>query len=137
MGWAPMAEHHSALKFELQELLLVALGAVPGALLRWQLAMHLADQNLVANTLGSALLGLVAGLPAAPRRQLLLGIGFCGSLTTFSSWMLDAVRLLGVGQIKSAAGLIGLTLGLGLGAAALGFQLGRQIKPPGLPRSGL
>ncbi len=132
-----MAEHHSALKFELQELLLVALGAVPGALLRWQLAMHLADQNLVANTLGSALLGLVAGLPAAPRRQLLLGIGFCGSLTTFSSWMLDAVRLLGVGQIKSAAGLIGLTLGLGLGAAALGFQLGRQIKPPGLPRSGL
>ena len=132
-----MADHRSALKFELQELLLVALGAVPGALLRWQLAMHLADQNLVANTLGSALLGFLAGLPAAPRRQLLLGVGFCGSLTTFSSWMLDAVRQLGVGEIKSAAGLIGLTLGLGLGAAALGFQLGRQIRLPGLPRSGL
>ena len=132
-----MADHRSALKFELQELLLVALGAVPGALLRWQLSLHLADQNLVANTLGSALLGFVAGLPAAPRRQLLLGVGFCGSLTTFSSWMLDAVRQLGVGEIKSAAGLIGLTLGLGLGAAALGFQLGRQIRPPGLPRSGL
>ena len=132
-----MADYRSALKFELQELLLVALGAVPGALLRWQLAMHLADQNLVANTLGSALLGFLAGLPAAPRRQLLLGVGFCGSLTTFSSWMLDAVRQLGVGEIKSAAGLIGLTLGLGLGAAALGFQLGRQIRPPGLPRSGL
>ena len=132
-----MADHRSALKFELQELLLVALGAVPGALLRWQLSMHLADQNLVANTLGSALLGFLAGLPAAPRRQLLLGVGFCGSLTTFSSWMLDAVRQLGVGEIKSAAGLIGLTLGLGLGAAALGFQLGRQIRLPGLPRSGL
>ena len=132
-----MADHRSALKFELQELLLVALGAVPGALLRWQLALHLADQNLVANTLGSALLGFVAGLPAAPRRQLLLGVGFCGSLTTFSSWMLDAVRQLGVGEIKSAAGLIGLTLGLGLGAAALGFQLGRLIRPPGPPRSGL
>ena len=137
MGWAPMADHRSALKFELQELLLVALGAVPGALLRWQLALHLADQNLVANTLGSALLGFVAGLPAAPRRQLLLGVGFCGSLTTFSSWMLDAVRQLGVGEIKAAAGLIGLTLGLGLGAAALGFQLGRKIRPPGPPRSGL
>ena len=137
MGWAPMADHRSALTFELQELLLVALGAVPGALLRWQLALHLADQNLVANTLGSALLGFVAGLPAAPRRQLLLGVGFCGSLTTFSSWMLDAVRQLGVGEIKAAAGLIGLTLGLGLGAAALGFQLGRQIRLPGLPRSGL
>ena len=132
-----MADHRSALKFELQELLLVALGAVPGALLRWQLSLHLADQNLVANTLGSALLGFVAALPAAPRRQLLLGVGFCGSLTTFSSWMLDAVRQLGVGEIKSAAGLIGLTLGLGLGAAALGFQLGRQIRLPGLPRSGL
>ena len=132
-----MADHRSALKFELQELLLVALGAVPGALLRWQLALHLADQNLVANTLGSALLGFVAGLSAAPRRQLLLGVGFCGSLTTFSSWMLDAVRQLGVGEIKAAAGLIGLTLGLGLGAAALGFQLGRKIRPPGRPRSGL
>lgn len=132
-----MADHRSALKFELQELLLVALGAVPGALLRWQLALHLADQNLVANTLGSALLGFLAGLPAAPRRQLLLGVGFCGSLTTFSSWMLDAVRQLGVGEIKAAAGLIGLTLGLGLGAAALGFQLGRKIRPPGPPRSGL
>ena len=132
-----MADHRSALKFELQELLLVALGAMPGALLRWQLALHLADQNLVANTLGSALLGFVAGLPAAPRRQLLLGVGFCGSLTTFSSWMLDAVRQLGVGEIKAAAGLIGLTLGLGLGAAALGFQLGRKIRPPGPPRSGL
>ena len=132
-----MADHRSALKFELQELLLVALGAVPGALLRWQLALHLADQNLVANTLGSAMLGFVAGLPAAPRRQLLLGVGFCGSLTTFSSWMLDAVRQLGVGEIKAAAGLIGLTLGLGLGAAALGFQLGRKIRPPGPPRSGL
>ena len=132
-----MAEHRSALKFELQELLLVALGAVPGALLRWQLSLHLADQNLVANTLGSALLGFLAGLPAAPRRQLLLGVGFCGSLTTFSSWMLDAVRQLGGGEIKAAAGLIGLTLGLGLGAAALGFQLGRQIRLPGLPRSGL
>ena len=132
-----MADHRTALTFELQELLLVALGAVPGALLRWQLALHLADQNLVANTMGAALLGFLAGLPAAPRRQLLLGIGFCGSLTTFSSWMLDAVRQLGVGEIKSAAGLIGLTLGLGLGAAALGFQLGVQIRPPGLPRSGL
>ena len=132
-----MADHRTALTFELQELLLVALGAVPGALLRWQLALHLAGQNLVANTLGSALLGFVAGLPAAPRRQLLLGVGFCGSLTTFSSWMLDAVRQLGVGEIKSAAGLIGLTLGLGLGAAALGFQLGRQIRLPGPPRSGL
>ena len=132
-----MADHRSVLKFEFQELLLVAMGAVPGALLRWQLALHIDDQNMLANILGAGLLGLLAGLPVAPRRQLLVGIGFCGSLTTFSSWMLDAVRLLGVGDFKSAAGLIGLTLGLGLGAAALGLQLGRQIRRPALPRSGL
>ena len=131
-----MADPRLALRFELQELLLVALGAAPGALLRWQLGLYLADQNVVANSLGAALLGFSAGLPAAPRRQLLLGIGFCGSLTTFSGWMLAVVRQLAIGDVKSAAGLIGLTLGLGLGAAALGFQLGRLIRPPGPPRSG-
>ena len=130
-----MAESPSPLRLELQELLLVGLGAVPGALLRWQLALHLTDQNLLANVLGAALLGLLAGLPAAPRRQLLLGIGFCGSLTTFSSWMLDAVRLLAHGDVFAAVGLVGLTLGLGLGAAALGFQLGRRLRPPAPPRS--
>ena len=131
-----MANPRFAVRFELEELLLVALGAVPGALLRWQLGLYLADQNVVANSLGAALLGFSTGLPAAPRRQLLFGIGFCGSLTTFSSWMLAAVRQLAIGDVKSAAGLIGLTLGLGLGAAALGFQLGRLLRPPGPPRSG-
>ena len=130
-----MAESSTPLRLELQELLLVGLGAVPGALLRWQLALHLADLHLLANVLGAALLGLLAGLPAAPRRQLLLGIGFCGSLTTFSSWMLDAVRRLAAGDVAAAVGLVGLTLGLGLGAAALGFQLGRRLKPPAPPRS--
>ena len=130
-----MADHRSALRLELQELLLVALGAVPGALLRWQLGLHLADLNLLANVLGAALLGFLAGLPAAPRRQLLFGVGFCGSLTTFSSWMLDTVRLIAGGELASALGLLGLTLGLGLGAAALGLQMGRRIRPPAPPRS--
>ena len=74
-----MPETKPSLQLELQELLLVGLGAVPGALLRWQVALHLGDQNLLVNVLGAALLGLLAGLPTAPRRQLLLGIGFCGS----------------------------------------------------------
>ena len=132
-----MPEIKPSLQFELQELLLVGVGAVPGALLRWQLALHLGDQNLLVNGLGAALLGVLAGLPAAPRRQLLLGIGFCGSLTTFSSWMLDAVRLIAAGDAAPALGLIGATLGLGLGAAALGLQLGRRIRLPGPPRSEL
>ena len=130
-----MPETKPSLRLELQELLLVGAGAVPGALLRWQLALHLGDQNLLVNVLGAALLGLLAGLPAAPRRQLLIGIGLCGSLTTFSSWMLAAMKQLSSGDWAAALGLVGLTLGLGLGAAALGFSLGRWFKPPEPPQS--
>ena len=127
MAWGAMAEQQRSLVAELQELFLVAVGAVPGALLRWQVALHWADRHVLVNVLGAALLGYLAGLPAAPRRQLLVGIGFCGSLTTFSSWMLDAMQLISAGQIAEALGLIGLTLGLGVGAAALGFLIGRRL----------
>jgi CrcB protein len=130
-----MAEQQRSLTAELQELFLVALGAVPGALLRWQVALHWADRHVLVNVLGAALLGLLAGLPAAPRRQLLVGIGFCGSLTTFSSWMLEAMQLLSAGKVVEASGLIGLTLGLGLGAAALGFWVGQRVRRPTPPRS--
>ena len=99
MAWGLMAEQEQqrSLNAELQELLLVGLGAVPGALLRWQVSLHWADRYVLVNVVGAALLGFLAGLPAAPRRQLLVGIGFCGSLTTFSSWMLDAMRLISAG----------------------------------------
>ena len=122
-----MPETKPSWQLELKELLLVGVGAVPGALLRWQLDLDLGDQNLLVNVLGAALLGLLAGLPAAPRRQLLLGIGFCGSLTTFSSWMLAVMKHLSSGDWAAALGLIGLTLGLGLGAAGLGFWCGRRL----------
>ena len=129
MAWGPMAEQQQqrSLNAELQELLLVVLGAVPGALLRWQMSLHWTDRHVLVNVLGAALLGLLAGLPAAPRRQLLVGIGFCGSLTTFSSWMLDTIRLISAGHIAEAFGLVGLTLGLGLAAAWIGFQCGRVL----------
>ena len=131
MVWAPMAEQRQQGSFfiaELQELLLVGLGAVPGALLRWQVSIHWADRHVLVNVVGAALLGLLAGLPAAPRRQLFVGIGFCGSLTTFSSWMLDAVRLISAGRVIEASGLMGLTLGLGLGAASLGLWIGQRVR---------
>ena len=132
-----MAESRPPLQVELRELLLVAIGAVPGALMRWQLAVHLQDRDVLVNVLGAAVLGLLAGLPAAPRRQLLIGIGFCGSLTTFSSWMMNSVKLISAGQWPEALGLIGITLGLGLGAAALGYALGLKFRLPGPPRSEL
>ena len=116
-----------SLRKDLSELALVALGAVPGALMRWQIGSHLHDNDVIVNVLGAFLLGWLVGLPLRPRRQLLVGIGFCGSLTTFSSWMVNCVSFIAQGDWLAALGLIGLTLGLGLGAAALGVFVGRSL----------
>ena len=134
-----MPEQLPSFRKELQELLLVAVGAVPGALMRWQFGVVLHDKDVLVNVLGSLILGLLLGLPYRPRIQLLVGIGFCGSLTTFSSWMVNSVDLIVSGQQLAAIGLIGLTLGLGLGGAALGLWIGRSvdalaIKPSEPPR---
>ena len=122
-----MPEQLPSFRTELQELLLVAVGAVPGALMRWQFGVVLHDKDVLVNLLGSLILGLLLGLPYRPRIQLLVGIGFCGSLTTFSSWMVNSVDLIHSGQHLAALGLIGMTMGLGLGGAALGFWIGRSV----------
>ena len=135
-----MADATPSFRQEVQELLLVAIGAVPGALLRWQFGVVLNDRDVLANVLGSLILGVLVGLPYRPRVQVLVGIGFCGSFTTFSSWMVNSVDLIHQGRPMAAVGLIGLTLGLGIGAAALGLLVGRRvaalaIKPPEPPQS--
>ena len=119
--------HQLSLRKDLSELLLVALGAVPGAVMRWQVGAHLHDNNVIVNVIGAFILGWLVGLPLRPKRQLLIGIGFCGSLTTFSSWMVDCVAFIAQGDWLAALGLIGMTLGLGLGAAALGVVAGRSL----------
>lgn len=116
-----------SLRQDLHELALVALGAVPGAVMRWQIASHFHDNDVIVNVLGAFILGWLVGLPIRPKRQLLIGIGFCGSLTTFSSWMVHCVSFIAQGDWLAALGLIGLTLGLGLGAAALGVVVGRSL----------
>ena len=81
---------------DLRDLGLVAAGAIPGALLRWRLEgigtagvgglRGLVEADFVANMVGCLLIGVV--LAQANRRKRLMlwaGIGFCGSLTTFSS----------------------------------------------------
>jgi len=123
------------LSFELRELLLVAIGAVPGALLRWQsgvqLGPHLggsAGADLLVNLLGSFLLGFLAGpIPRRTGLVLLLGIGFCGCLTTFSSWMLDVVKLIQAGRPLWGLILIVGSLVLGLFSAAGGLGLSRLV----------
>lgn len=123
------------LRFALKELVFVACGAVPGAWLRWQSGVHLgpvlggsAVSDLLVNLIGSLLLGFLAGpIPRRPSLLLLLGIGFCGCLTTFSSWMLDVVKLLQAGQPVFGLLLIVVSLLLGLACAAAGFQLSRRV----------
>jgi CrcB protein len=123
------------LRFELRELLLVGLGAIPGALLRWRSSVQLgpwlggsAGADLLVNVLGSFVLGFLAGpIPMRTGLLLLLGIGFCGSLTTFSSWMLDVVKLLEGGQPLGALLLVLVSLVMGLAAAGAGLGLSRLL----------
>ena len=123
-----------AMTAEARRFLWVAAGAVPGALLRWQAAMLLGPDlppggpDLLVNGVGSLLLGWLVTRPARQDLQLLLGAGFCGSLTTFSSWMLVTARLQQQGFVM---GLLWLALGLavGLAMAWLGQRLGRGQRP--------
>ena len=110
--------------------LLVVAGALIGAPLRL-----LADRVAVArrgratglgtltvNVAGSAVLGFVLGLAAAPSWVVaLVGTGFCGTLTTFSTFGYDVVRLVEERTVGRALGYLAATLVLGLGAAGAAY----------------
>jgi CrcB protein len=112
---------------------LVALGAAVGAPLR-----YVADRavtrtaggllpwgTFAVNVAGSLLLGLLGGLAVGPDTALLLGAGFCGALTTFSTYGYETMRLAQSGSFLLAATNAFASVAAGLGAAALGFWLGR------------
>jgi CrcB protein len=54
----------------------------------------------------------------------LVGTGFCGTLTTFSTFGYDVVRLVEEKVAGRAMLYLAATLGLGVGAAAAGYGLG-------------
>jgi CrcB protein len=72
---------------------LVVVGAAGGAPARLLLSRAVAGERgtLLVNVAGSLLLGLCAGL--SPAAYALLGIGFCGALTTFSTFAVEAVTM--------------------------------------------
>lgn len=109
---------------------LVASGAVAGALLRWRLTAGRkpAWPTVAAiNVSGSFALGMAYGLDAKARTLLFAGTGFLGSLTTFSTFSVDTVALIQQGLIVRAFGLALGTPALGIGGAALGLLAGRSI----------
>ena len=75
--------------------LLVALGAALGAALRYAVA-HTLDHvwpagTLLVNVTGSGILGLVAGVGPGEHWWALLATGFCGALTPYSAFAVQAV----------------------------------------------
>ena len=60
---------------------LISLGAILGALFRWQI-----DEIFIVNLIGCFLLGFFNSFAITKRYKLTLGIGLCGSMTTFSGW---------------------------------------------------
>ena len=83
--------------------------------------------TLLINVTGSLLLGVLTGLvearsaPGALRT--VLGTGFCGGYTTFSTASFETVRLLQRGRYAAAAGNAAATLGLTVAAATAGIAL--------------
>lgn len=115
--------------------LLVALGAGIGAPLR-----YLTDRavqgghdsvfpwgTLTVNVAGSALLGLLAALPADEGLMALAGTGFCGALTTYSTFGYETLRLLEDGARFYAVSNAIASIVAGLGAAYCGMAVAEAL----------
>ncbi|MEV4627608.1 fluoride efflux transporter CrcB [Micromonospora sp. NPDC049523] len=120
-------------------LLLVLAGGAVGASCRFlvdrmtsrRLGETLPWGTLTVNVAGSLVLGLLAGLGSALPGWVgvLVGTGFCGALTTYSTFSYETVRLTGdraYGRLRALL-YVTATLVAGLGAAALGWWLGQTL----------
>ena len=83
--------------------------------------------TLTINTTGSVLLGLLTGLALGGDALLIAGTATLGSYTTFSTWMFETQRLGEDGELPGAALNAGLSIGLGVAAAALGRAIGAHL----------
>lgn len=112
----------------------VALGAAVGAPAR-----YLTDRALgrllpgrfpwgtfTVNVVGSFVLGLVS-VAADPVVATLVGVGFCGALTTYSTFAYEIVAL--AERREAAVGAVYLlgSVAAGVGAAVLGHLLGASL----------
>lgn len=114
----------------------VLLAGAVGALARYALSRafpvrpgHLPGGILIANVVGSGVAGVVLGLAERAAIgedvRLILLTGFCGGLTTFSTWNVETIELATGGRWHAAVLNLTVTLALGLGACAGAYLLSR------------
>lgn len=104
----------------IKPVLAISIGAALGALLRWALGLKLNAivevlpfGTVAANLLAAYVIGLATAFFAttphlSPEWKLLIITGFCGGLSTFSTFSMEIVTLLQRQQFAWAAGSIGL-----------------------------
>ncbi len=124
----------------METFLIIGLGAVIGANLRYLLSGWAADHwgrlfpwgTLLINFTGTCVLALFTGWAANhvtldPRVRLLIAIGFCGGYTTFSTYANESIALLQAGDwIGLISNVVGTNLVCLLGAL-VGLAIGRQL----------
>ncbi|WP_370346295.1 fluoride efflux transporter CrcB [Catenulispora sp. MAP5-51] len=116
-------------------LLAVSAAAALGAPARYLLDRAIAGRRssalplgtMAINLTGAFLLGLLTGLAAhhgLPKEAVVvLGTGFCGAYTTFSTFSYETMRLVEDGSIAEAGTNVAVSLAAGMGMAALGLGL--------------
>jgi CrcB protein len=119
--------------------LLVLLGGAIGAPARYLTDRYVQARRdsvlpwgtFTVNVIGSLVLGLVAGAAAGgalPSWVLtLVGTGFCGALTTYSTFGFETLRLVEAGSWGAAALNVVGSLAAGLTACALGWLAGTAL----------
>lgn len=80
------------------------------------------------NVVGSLLLGmLVSSHTLSDDARAVLGVGFLGGFTTFSTFTVQAFLDVEAGEPGRALAYVGASLALGFAAAAGGYYLGRAV----------
>jgi CrcB protein len=118
------------------DLFLVGAGGALGSLVRYQLGKAVTERSktsfpagtFIINITGAILLGLVSNLDVSKNMYLLLGDGFLGAYTTFSTFMYEGFNLFQENEKLNAFTYILGSLFLGIIGYVLGFELGKMIK---------
>jgi len=114
---------NSIKKFLKNEYFIISIGSIIGALVRWK-----SDDIFIANNIGCFLLGFINNLSLSRKLKLLLGFSFCGSLTTFSSWIFELFDLLKKGLFIDFLSILLLSLMTGYVLIFAGYKISGKIK---------